>query len=86
MERIHHLIAFLDFSFYRKLLSIKSKSLVKHDRSEEDSCSSTKTSFPISDACASTSFTEKDLDISSSLFPGLTGKKQVRGSIYFQIK
>ena len=72
---------------YRKLLSIKFKSPVKHDRSEGDSCSSTKNSFPISDACASTSYTaEKDLDISSSLFPGLTGEKQVRRSIYFQIK
>ena len=72
--------------FYRKLLSIKSKFPIKHDRSEEDSCSSTKTSFPISDACASTSFTEKDLDISSSLFPALTGEKQVNSFICFQIK
>ena len=77
---------FLDFLLYRKLLPIKSKSLIKDDRSEKNSCSSTKNSFPISDACRSTSFTEKDLDISSSLFPGLTGEKQVRNSIYFQIK
>ena len=87
MERIYHLIAFLDFFFYRKLLSIKFKSPVKHDRSEEDSCSLTKNSLiPISDVCASTSFTEKDLDVSSSLFPGLTGEKQVNSFICFQIK
>lgn len=85
MERIYHLTLSLIF-FYRKLLSFTSKSSVKHDRSEKDSCSSTKNSFPISDACASTRVTEKDLDISSTLFPALTGEKQVRRSVYFHNK
>ena len=68
--------AFLDFSIYRKLLSFKSKCPVKHDRCEKDFCSSTKNSFPISDASASTRSAAKDFDISFASYSGLTGEKQ----------
>ena len=74
--------AFLDFPIYRKLLSFKSKCPVKHDRCEKDLCSSTKNSFPISDACASTRSAAKDFDISFASYSGLTGEKQASRSIF----
>ena len=78
--------SFLDFSIYRKLLSFKSKSSVKHDISEKDFCSSTKNSFPISDACASTRSAAKDFDISFASYSGLTGEKQASRSIFNRLR
>ena len=79
--------AFLDFSIYRKLLSFKSKSPVKHERSGKDFCSSTKNSFPISDAYASTTGSAaKDFDISFASYSGLTGEKQASRSIFNRLR